>query len=534
MEIERPAEAAAFQFIAMRYSAFFPLMVVSWTSVLADWPQWRGPSRDGISTDTTPITESIPEEGLKKLWESEYIPSDHYGGHGSPVIAGEQAFISVVWHDKVVSEQREIDTEVMQQMNHRGTSPELAKKLEDARLNMPAMRGSKLDEWLLAWRKENLTPKEDVSLGKWVESRFKAGKTALPLDELAKVAKREGKPFASPAEFKQWMEDEKFSQPVKDKLLAAVPNTVKVAKDVVVCLDLNTGKQVWKFEVAGKPTGRSSSSTAAVVDGKVYAAGSTHLYCLNQEDGKLLWKAALPDEGPAASPLVVDGAVYMAAGRAQAFSTKDGKLLWEQKAAKGNTGSPMLWTPVSGGPVLLIVGAKELLGLSPQDGKVLWTVEGGGQSTPVAHGDWLVIYSGAKDVGLRAYQYVKDAPPKAAWSHFWVTMRYSGSPIIHEDHVYLTCGGKHQCVELATGKVNWLENEVNSTITSPILADGKLIVYENNGTHLRVVKADPGGYHQLGRAKVEGMGCSSPAISNGKLIVRQREKLVCFDLRPAQ
>ena len=53
------------------------------------WPQWRGPNRDGISTDTTPIAESFPETGLKKLWESDYIPSDHVGGHGSPVVAGE-------------------------------------------------------------------------------------------------------------------------------------------------------------------------------------------------------------------------------------------------------------------------------------------------------------------------------------------------------------------------------------------------------------------------------------------------------------
>jgi outer membrane protein assembly factor BamB len=503
------------------------LSLLSLSTALADWPQWRGPARDGVSTDTTPIAESFPEEGLTKVWESEFIPSDHLGGHGSPVVAGEQAFISVVWHDKVASEQREIDTEVMQQLNYRGTSPALAKKLEADRLSMPSMRGARLDEWLAVWRKENLTTKEDLSLGKWAESRFKAGKTALPLDELARVSRRQNKPFANVEAFKQWMGDEKFSQPVKDKLMVAVPNTIKVAKDVVVCLDVNTGKEVWKFEAEGKPTGRSSSSTAAVVDEKVYAAGSTHLYCLNQKDGKKLWKAPLPADGPAASPLVVGDVVYMAAGRAQAFSSADGKILWEQKDASGNTGSPVLWTPASGAPILLIVGSKAIYGLSPKDGKVLWNVEGGGQSTPV-------IYSGSKDVGLRAYQYVKDAAPQAAWSHYWETVRYSGSPIIHDDHVYLTCGGKHQCVELATGEVNWLENEVNSTITSPIIADGKLIVYENNGSHLRVVKAQPSAYQQLARVKVEGMGCTSPALSNGKLIVRQREKLVCFDLRPKQ
>lgn len=519
----------------MRYRSVISLTSLSLLTTslsLADWPQWRGPNRDGVSTDTTPIAESFPETGLKKVWESDYIPSDHYGGHGSPVVSGEQVIMSVVWHERVPSEQREIDTEVMQQLNYRGVSPELLKKLEEARLNLPKLRGAKMDEWMLEWRKANLTPKEDISLGKWVEARFKAGATALPLEEISRVAKREGKPFASAEEFKKWMEEEKFSQPLKDKLLAAVPNTIKVGKDVVVCLDINTGKQVWKFEAEGKPTGRGSSSTAAAVDGKVYAACSTHFYCLDQKDGKMLWKVALPAQGPAASPLIMNGVVYLAAGHAQAYSAQDGKLLWEQKKVKSNTGSPALWQPSSGDPVLVMVGNNTVHGLSPKDGATLWEVEGGGQSTPVTQGDWLVIYSGTKDVGLRAYQWQKEGPPKAAWSHFWVTMRYSGSPIIHEGHVYLMCGGKHQCVELATGKVSWLENEVQSTITSPILADGKLMVFENNGTHLRVVKAAADGYHQIARPKIEGMGCTSPALSNGKLIVRQREKLVCFDLRP--
>jgi outer membrane protein assembly factor BamB len=501
------------------------------TSVLADWPQWRGPNRNGVSSDTTPIAETFPASGLKKVWESDYIPSDHFGGHGSPVIVGEKAFISVVWHERVPSEQREIDAEVMSQLNYRGVNPELAKKMEETRLNLPPLRGAKFDEWVLAWRKEHLTEREDVSLGKWVESRFKAGKTALPLEELARVSKREGKPFENLDALKKWIDDEKLSSAVQEKLLTAIPNTSKVARDVVVCLDMNSGKQLWKFETEGKPTGRKSSSTAAVDGDRVFAAGSTHLYCLSQEDGKEIWRAPLPTNGPAASPLVVGEVVYMAAGRAQAFAVTDGRLLWEQKDARGDTGSPVYWTPDSGEPVVVIVGPNDLYGLAPRDGRVLWTVAGGGQSTPVASGDWMVVYSGVKDVGLRAYQFQKEAAPKPVWSHFWTTMRYSGSPILHEGHVYLTCGGKHQCVELATGKILWSQ-QMESTITSPIMADGKLIMFQNNGSHLGLVKADPSAYTQLARLKIEGMGCTSPALSNGKLLVRQREKIACFDLRP--
>jgi outer membrane protein assembly factor BamB len=207
--------------------------------------------------------------------------------------------------------------------------------------------------------------------------------------------------------------------------------------------------------------------------------------------------------------------------------------VWEQKAAKGSIASPTWWKPQSGGPVLVINGNNALYGLNPDSGELLWTVEGGSQSTPVASGDWLVLYSGTEGVGLRAYQMQTDGKPKAAWSHFWVTRRYTGSPIIHEGNVYLCCGEKHQCLDLVTGKGKWVVNEINSTITSPLIADGKLLVYENNGTHVRMLKATNTAYQDLGRAKTDAMGCSSPAIANGRLLVRQKDKLVCFDLRPA-
>lgn len=512
-----------------------PLFLFTASSLsLADWPQWRGPNRDGVSTDTSPITSIFAEGGPKQVWASEFIPSDHYGGHGSPVIAGEQVFLSVVWHERVPSEQRIIDTEVMQQANYRGVTPELAKKLEDARLSLsPRLRGDKLDQWIEQWNKENMTEKELIALGSWAASRFKAGKTALGLEWLKKISDMQEKPFANAAALEKWIDDEKFPPEVKEKLLGWVPNTIKVAKDAVLCLDFATGKQAWKFETEGKPVGRRASSTAAVVDGKVYALCSTMMYCLDQKDGKLVWKADLPSQGPGSSPLVAMEKVFIAGSKAAAYSTADGKLLWENKEIRGDNASPIIWTPPSGKPVAVFNANNALHGLDPDTGKVVWSVEGGSHSTPITSGDWLVIYSGTKDVGLRAYKHQAEGPPKVVWSHFWVTLRYSGSPVIHDGHVYLLCGGKHQCVNLETGEVKW-KQDGNSTITSPVLADGKLIVLENNGSQLALIKADPSGYQHLGKAKVGGMGCTSPALSNGKAVIRQKDKLVCFDLRPEQ
>ena len=56
--------------------------------------------------------------------------------------------------------------------------------------------------------------------------------------------------------------------------MAAVPPTMKVADDVVICLDLDSGKTLWKSKSPGEATGRMASSTPCVAGGRVYALGA--------------------------------------------------------------------------------------------------------------------------------------------------------------------------------------------------------------------------------------------------------------------
>jgi outer membrane protein assembly factor BamB len=303
-----------------------------------------------------------------------------------------------------------------------------------------------------------------------------------------------------------------------------------VAKDTVVAYDLDSGAEVWRFASEGAPVGRKASATPAVVNGYVYALGSTHAYCVRVSDGGLVWKAPLAAAGPGSSPLVADGRVYVASGRPAAYDAETGAKLWEAKEVRTGDGSPAWWTPEGTSAQVVINGTQALYGLDPQNGTVLWQVEGGSQSTAVTSGNHLVVYSGKEGVGLRAYEFVPNAPPKPLWSHYWLTRRYTGSPIIHQGLVYAMCGEKHLCLDLLTGKKHW-EEVVNSTISSPILIDGKIFIQENGGTHIRVLKADPSHYHQLARAKAGAMSCATPAIAKGRMIIRQKDKLVAFDVR---
>ena len=85
------------------------------------------------------------------------------------------------------------------------------------------------------------------------------------------------------------------------------------------------------------------------------------------------------------------------------------------------------------------------------------------------------------------------------------------------------------CVELVSGKVKWQEKR-QSTISSPLIADGKFIVMEKKGSELVMLKASPQSHEEIVKTRVKAMWCPSPVVSNGRLYVRKSNGVVCFNL----
>jgi len=108
---------------------------------------------------------------------------------------------------------------------------------------------------------------------------------AIPLEVYEKLLTVQKTRFPNEAAMIKWVDDQHFSEKVRKEILDAVPPTMKVAEDVVVCVDLATGKTLWKFKSPGEATGRMASSTPCVADGRVFALGSTNFYALNAGDG---------------------------------------------------------------------------------------------------------------------------------------------------------------------------------------------------------------------------------------------------------
>ncbi len=58
------------------------------TGALADWPQFLGPNRDGVSVDDTTLATALPDEGLRRLWSH-----DLGAGFAGPVVSGDRCLI---------------------------------------------------------------------------------------------------------------------------------------------------------------------------------------------------------------------------------------------------------------------------------------------------------------------------------------------------------------------------------------------------------------------------------------------------------
>jgi outer membrane protein assembly factor BamB len=309
--------------------------------------------------------------------------------------------------------------------------------------------------------------------------------------------------------------------------LLAVPPTLKVAEDVALCLDLATGKTLWKHKSPGEATGRMASSTPCVADGRIYALGSLNTYAVDANTGKLIWSAPLPFKGPASSPIVADSVLVVNAGKLAAFDAANGKPLWTQPQAGGGNSSPVAWESV-----VICNGRGVLAGVDLKSGKLLWTTPGGGDCTPAIVNDTLVVQTSNPKVGIMAGK-LTETSFTPLWNHPYDPLRSQSSPLILGNHVYLMDDNVHWCFDLATGKELWKEKVTVSSISSPVFADGKIFLLVSGGSRIVMLKPSPEKRIQLGQASARVLGVPSPAIADGKLLLRGRKGISCFRLTPS-
>ena len=130
---------------------------------------------------------------------------------------------------------------------------------------------------------------------------------------------------------------------------------------------------------------------------------------------------------------------------------------------------------------------------------------------------------------MSAYRLASDGP-QLLWVNKQLKDR-SESPVIYNGHVYHIGGhGQVVCIESTTGEIAW-QGEIGDTeIASPIIVDDKIIAVLEYGNKLAMFTAAPQKYELLAKADLPLLAAASPAVVDGKLYLRTKHAVACYDL----
>jgi outer membrane protein assembly factor BamB len=120
------------------------------------------------------------------------------------------------------------------------------------------------------------------------------------------------------------------------------------------------------------------------------------------------------------------------------------------------------------------------------------------------------------------------------WKHDTKAPDHVVSPLVVDGRMHLIkSGGISSCFDIADGESIWGRKRIGNTsqhLASPVYGDGKIYVTGENGT-IVVLNSGPE-LEVLATNELGETSASTPAIADGRLYVRTRERLYCFALPP--
>ena len=329
-------------------------------------------------------------------------------------------------------------------------------------------------------------------------------------------------------------------------------------QDVIECLNANTGETIWTNRyptsyVDSFGSGGGPRSTPAIVDGSVYTLSAQGIVvCTNLDNGKTVWKVdtqktfRAPDGffGMACSPLVVGKAVLLNIGGQSgagivALDKSTGKLIWKTLDDEASYSSPVT-ASLQGKRRAVFFTRSGLAVVNPANGEVdhqhQWRARihaSVNAAAPLVVGDQIFLTSSYNTGAL-----VLKATPSSyekVWSNDTSLSSQYASVMHRNGFLYGTHGRADippepalRCVELASGKVRWSENRFGDC--QMILCGDRLVALMESG-ELVLGQVSPDGWNEISRAQMVGSEARrQPALANGLLYVRSKNRLVCLEV----
>jgi outer membrane protein assembly factor BamB len=469
------------------------LMITTGSSLGADWPQWRGPNRDGKSADTGLLKE-WPKDGPALSWKIKGIG----GGYSAASIAAGRIFgMGNRGDDEVVWALSETDGKELwvtrlgpafaQRASQGREGPACTPTVDGERLYVEGLGGVvaclQVKDGKIIWQR-SLTDDFGGSVPRWSYRES-------PLVDGNKVI---------------------FTPGGEDATLVA--------------LDKLTGETIWKSKMP---------------DAAASAAASR--------------PASAPGGGPGGGPSAPGGA-DRGRGRPGGGGSAD-RGRGRSGGRRGGFGGPRgagaayasaIAIDFDGQRQYVQLISNALAGFAASDGKFLWRYDkpanrmGINCSTPLFH-DGMVFASSAYGAGGGLVKLSKDTDGSVKAEEVYATtdmQNHHGGMILLDGYLYGATGGNEGgalvCLDFKTGKVMWDQRESAGRRAkgSLALADGRLYYRMESGTML-LIEPDPKQYIEHGRFEQPDRSGQPawphPVIAKGKLYLRDQDVLFCYDVK---
>ncbi len=319
----------------------------------------------------------------------------------------------------------------------------------------------------------------------------------------------------------------------------------------VFSLDAKSGAILWHtavFQEAGAQSPRihqknSHASPTPIVDGdRLYVHfGHQGTACLDLK-GAVIWRNTEfkypPVHGNGGSPILADNALVFSCDGARdpfivALNKKTGKLLWkvnrQTDAAKTFSFSTPLFITVNGQKQIISPGSNVVCAYDPKDGHEIWRVRYDGYSVvprPV-YGHGLIFISTSFDrpsvLAIRPDGKGDVTDTHVAWK---ISKGAPNTPslLLVSDELYMVAdSGVATCMDARTGAVHWQERVCSNCSASPLYADGKIYIQDEQG---QGVVLKPGKtFTKLASNVLNERTLASYAVTDGAFFIRTAENL---------
>ena len=328
-------------------------------------------------------------------------------------------------------------------------------------------------------------------------------------------------------------------------------------QDTVWCLDLPTGKVLWRHDYPCKSAAHvmpivpgGPSATPCVGDGRVFTVSREgDVFCLEAATGKVMWQKSLlkdfhgmrPVYGYAGSPLLWKEKLFLDVGGEEGstlcLNAATGETLWAKGTGEAGYATPVMAT-LGGQERLIMFKGRELAVLNPQDGKVIasyatTTTDFCNCATPAIGTDGTIFISHTGNDGSTGLRF-DGTSLTAAWNVRDLGLLYNSGVPWGKHALMIFNDSKRgvndlRCLDLTTGKALWESAEVAKG--TAISSDGHLLVLSTAG-ELQLCQPSDGGIQVLARASVlEGKCWVLPVLSRHHLLCRSNAgEVVCLEL----